>query len=108
MAAAAGRYAGMPRVQGRPRVASMPLRKEGRTGRVGSALLEQAEAGDTRQSDRTAVRLLAREWRANGAEMVHGFARFDMRSKSTGSIISMQRYHGYHHQSNGDSHDRRR
>ena len=39
----------------------MPLRKEGRTGRVGSALLGQAEAGDTRQSDRTEVRLLARE-----------------------------------------------
>jgi hypothetical protein len=67
-------------------VASMPLRKEGRTERVGSALLEQAEAGDTRQSDRTEVRLLAREWRAHGAEMVRGFARFDTRSKIYGMI----------------------
>jgi hypothetical protein len=88
--AAAGRYAGMPRVQGGPRVASMPLRKEGRTGRVGSSLLEQAEAGNTRQSDRTGVRLLAREWRANGAEMVRVFARFDTRSKMN-SIYSTKK-----------------
>jgi hypothetical protein len=89
-------------------VASMPFHKEGRTGRVGSSLLEQAEAGDTRQSDRTAVRLLARKWRINGAELVRGFARFDMRSKRYGMVRTKQRYHGHHHQSNGDSHDRRR
>ena len=75
---------------------------------MGSALLKQADAGDTRQSDRTEVRLLAREWRANGAEMVRVFARFDTRSKIYGIIRTIKRSHGHHHQRNGDSHDRRR
>ena len=75
---------------------------------MGSALLEQADAGDTRQSDRTEVRLLAREWRANGAEMVRVLARFDTRSKRYGMLRTIKRDNGHHHQSNGDSHDRRR
>jgi hypothetical protein len=40
-----------------------------------AALLERAEAGDTRQSDRTKVRLLARERRAHGAEMGRGLCQ---------------------------------
>jgi hypothetical protein len=75
---------------------------------VGSSLLAQAEAGDTRQSDPTEVRLLAREWRANDAEMVRGLARFDTRSKTYSIIRTIKRYNGHHHQNNGDSHDRRR
>jgi hypothetical protein len=75
MAAAAGRDAGIPRVQGGPAWPACPSARRGGRDGVGSSLLAQAEAGDTRQSDPTEVRLLAREWRANDAEMVRGLAR---------------------------------
>jgi hypothetical protein len=76
-------------------------------GRVGSSLLEQAETGGTRQSARTEVRLLAREWCPHGAEMVRVVARGDTRSNVHSIIGTIKRYHG-HHQSHGDFHDRRR